>query len=149
MTAAGHAPVQRGPSGVMPPPPPPTPPQKRPGTTSVDPQSLVTTKERRRSATQAPPGGGGGLFPCHRPRDEGAGGAGLRLKGRGWGGNRGRPTAVAERSQGMGKRLGGAVTGGWKCSWGLVLGYGNAFGVNSGPQCWEGGGGQRGGSQHV
>ena len=27
------------------------------------------------------------------------------------------------------KAVGGAVTGGWKCGWGLVLGYGNVFGV--------------------
>ena len=34
---------------------------------------------------------------------------------------------------------GGAVTGGWECDGGLVLGYGNAFGVES--VQWEGGGG--------
>ena len=37
------------------------------------------------------------------------------------------------------KAVGGAVTGGWECDGGLVLGYGNAFGVES--VQWEGGGG--------
>ena len=35
--------------------------------------------------------------------------------------------------------VGWAVTGGWECGWGLVLGCGNAFRVESGPECWGGG----------
>ena len=54
---------------------------------------------------------------------------GLCLKGRGAIG--GSPRAVAERSRGMCRRLREAVSGGWECGWGLVLGYGNAFGVES------------------
>ena len=54
---------------------------------------------------------------------------GLCLKGRGAIG--GSPRAVAERSRGMCRRLREAVSGGWECGWGLVLGYGNAFGVDS------------------
>ena len=59
----------------------------------------------------------------------------------GEGGHLGSPRAVAERSQGMGKRLCGGY---WRLEMrlGLVLEYGNAtFGGESGPECWGGGGG--------
>ena len=55
------------------------------------------------------------------------------------GGHRGSPGAVAERSHGMGKRLGEAVSGGWKCGWGSCWGTGMSLGES---QCdGEGGGG--------
>ena len=60
---------------------------------------------------------------------EEGGEAGLCLKGRGAIG--GSPKAVAERSRGVCRRLREAVSGGWECGWGLVLGYGTAFGVES------------------
>ena len=52
-------------------------------------------------------------------------------------GDRGSSRAVAERSQGMRKRLGGGY---WRLEMqlGLALGYGDAFGVESGPECWGG-----------
>ena len=77
-------------------------------------------------------GWGGGAQHVTTPR------AGLCLKGRGAIG------AIPERLQSghggceSGWAGGGAVTGGWKCGWGLVLGDGNAFGVESGPECWGG-----------
>ena len=46
----------------------------------------------------------------------------------GEGGHRGSPRAVAERSQGMCKRLGEAVSGGWKCGWGWCWGMGMPLG---------------------
>ena len=62
------------------------------------------------------------------------------LEGEG-GGNRGSPRAVAERSQGYESRwgrrflaVGNAV--------GPAAGVGDAFGVESGPECWGGGGGK-------
>ena len=70
--------------------------------------------------------------PTHPP-------PGLCLKGRG--GHQGSSRAVAERSQGMRKRLWGerAVSGGWKCGWGWCWGMGMPLGWSQGSG--EGGGG--------
>ena len=72
------------------------------------------------------------LSTPHASARGGGGGQGLCLKGRG--GHRGSPRAVT----GDVKRLGGGY---WRLGMrlGRVVGYGNAFGAESVPECWGGG----------